>query len=487
MYRARSKRAERRRLILTYTLAPLFIGSVVTLLVLYMLGYRFSLSDHSVSQGGLIQLDSRPTGARVDVDTYQLPARTATRYDATAGLHTITMSRDGYVPWQKTVTVEPGKVLWLNYARLIPRDIKQSAVLDLPSLDSSIASSNRQAIVAVADDTKPVVTVVTLGGTVRQSDVTLPSSLYTTGGGTSRFVVEDLSSTGRYALVKHTYGKKYEWLFVDTRTVANSRNVTSIVGQQTTRPLFVANRDLQLYVVASNNVRLVDLDKETVSAPLISNVAEMTQSPQGILSYVSRVDGKKQQRVAGYYTPGASKPHVIRTFYDNGKAVLRIRIAEYVGDQYVVLQYGTSIEINTTRLPSSDNEQELQLTSIATMAVPDGADYVSFSPTARFVISQHGSTYYTYDLELNSLSTTSLKGESPVKRQLAWLDSYYVWSDRDSTLRLYEFDGANSHAIGTIASGQAVTLSGDNRYLYAFTPTDDGASMELIRFQMRVE
>jgi hypothetical protein len=486
MYRARSKRAERRRLILTYTLVPVFVVGVVTLLVLYMLGYRFSLADQTVSQGGLIQLDSQPTGADVTVDTYKLPGRTTTRYDATAGLHTVTMARDGYVPWQKTVTVEPGKVLWLNYARLIPREIQQSSQLSFDAIDSSVAAPNRQAIVAIPDDTKPALSVISLEDTVRQTDVTLPSSLYTSSKA-SRFAVAELSETGRYALVKHTYGSKFEWLFVDTRTASRSRNITAIVGQQTPEPLFAVAGDLQLYVVADNNLRIVDVDRQTVSAPIVGNVAEVSQSSQGIVSYVSRLDSTKKQRVAGYYTPGANKPHTLRTFYDDGKTVLRLRIADYVGDTYVVLQYGTSIEISTTRLPSSENEEELQLTSVATLAAPDGVEYLSFSPNARFVIGQHASTYMTYDLELNSLATTSLKGSSAVKNQLSWLDNYYVWSDRDNALRLYEFDGANAHTIGTIAAGQAVTLSNDNRYIYSFVPNDDATSIALVRFQLRVQ
>ena len=486
MYRARSKRAERRRLVLTYTLAPLFIAGVVTLLVFYMLGYRFSLASRTVSQGGLVQLDSRPSGATVTIDTYRLPGRTATRYDAAAGLHTVTMQRSGYEPWQKTVTVEPGKVLWLNYARLIPQTIKQTTVAEYKKLDSSVASSGGQVIVTVPDAAVASLELVTLGDTIKRTEVKLPTSLYEASKG-SRFAVTTLSKSGRYALVKHTYSSKYEWLIVDTRDANRSRNVTRLAGQQTDEPVFAASSERKLYALVDHTLRLIDVDAQTMSAPLVTNVAEINQNSQGVVSYVSLVSGSPKQRVAGYYTPGASKPYVIRTFYDDGKTVLRLRSAEYAGDQYVVLQYGTTIEISTAHLPTSDSDHELQLSSVATLAVPDGADSVSFSPSARFVISQHASTYLTYDLELNSLSTTSLKGESTVKRSIAWLDSYIVWSDRDNTLRLYEFDGANAHTIGKVTAGQAVVLGNDGKYLYAFEQTADGTSFNLVRFHLRVD
>lgn len=485
MYRARSKRAERRRLILTYTLAPLFIAAVVALLVFYMLGYRFSLANHTVSQGGLLQLDSKPSGAAITIDTYRLPSRTAARYDAAAGLHTVTMQLDGYVPWQKTVTVEPGKVLWLNYARLIPEDIKQTAVANYSKLGSSVASANGQMVVAVPEASKPLLDVLTLGETVKRQTAVLPSSLYHEGK-KSQFTVTKLSKSGRYALVKHTYDAQYEWLVVDTRSVDRSRNITDLAGRETDEPIFAASSERKLYALVNHTLRLIDVDAGTMSAPLVSDVAEISQNTEGVIAYTSLVSGTPKQRVAGYYTPGASKPYVIRTFYDDGSTVLRLRMAEYAGDHYVVLQYGSTIEISATRLSPSDRGQELQLTSVATLAVPDGADSVSFSPSARFVVSQHASTYLTYDLELNSLSTTSLKGEETVKRQIAWLDSYIVWSDRDNQLRLYEFDGANAHTLGSVTGGQAVVLSSDGKYIYAFQASSDGAAVNLVRFLLRV-
>ena len=484
MYRARSKRAERRRLILTYTLVPLLIAAVVALLVFYMLGYRFSLANRTVTQGGLIQLSSLPTGADVTIDTYKLPSQTTTRYDASAGLHTVTMHRDGYLPWQKTVTVEPGKVLWLNYARLIPEKIEQSTVQAFANVDSSVASPNGQTFVVIPDATKPLLTHIALGDTVRQTDITLPASLYQTPTKQSRFTVTKLSSSGRYALVKHTLDSEYEWLFIDTRSPDQSRNISELVGRKIDEPIVGASDERRLYVIVDHTLRQVDTEQQTVSAPLIDNVAEVSQSANGVLAYVSQASGTPKQRAAGYYTPGATKPHVIRTFYDDGRTVLRLRLAKYMNDDYVVLQYGTSIEISSTRLVRSDNGQDLSLTSVATLAVPDGADNVSFSPSGRFVVSQRASTYLTYDLELNSLSTSSLKGEAAVTRSLSWLDNYILWSDRDNTLRLYEFDGANSHTIGAVIGGQAAILSSDGKYLYAFQTSSDGTP-QLVRFHLR--
>lgn len=487
MYRARSKRAQRWRLILTYTLAPLFIITVVGLLIFYMLGYRFSLADHTVSQGGLLQFASRPSGAKVTIDTYDLPSLTATRYDTPAGRHTITMRRDGYIPWQKTVTVEPGKVLWLNYARLVPEKITQESLASYKGLASSLASMNGQLIVALPDASTPSLELVSLGQTVRRSTVAMPTNLFRSDAANSRFSLAALSKSGRYILVKHTFTKGEEWLLIDGRSPEKSRNITTIVGHQTDAPFFATSSEQKLYVLVDRELRLVDTEAQTMSAPIISNIAEVSQSAQGVIAYTTITSGTPSQRVAGYYIPGASTPHIVRTFYDDGKATLRLRIGAFSNDTYLALQYGSTIEINQARSLVANTSDELQLVAVATLAVPNGADSLEFSPTGRFILTQRAATYLTYDLELNALATTSLKGEATGTYPLGWLDSYIVWSDRDSMLRLYEFDGANANAIGAVVPGQAVVLSSDDKYIYAFQQASGSTTTELVRFRMLID
>lgn len=486
MYRARSKRAERRRLILTYTLVPIFVAGVVALLVFYMLGYRFSLADHTVSQGGLLQFASQPGGANVTIDTYRLATNTPTRYDASAGLHTVTMRQDGYIPWQKTVTVEPGKVLWLNYARLIPEQIKQTSLARQDSLAGSLASVAGQLIITLPDASKPALERIALGDTIQRSTISIPAKLLKSGVTQSRFALAAVSKTGRYAVVKHSYEKAYEWLLIDSQSPDRSRNLTTIIGRATDMPLFAASSEQKLYTLVDHDLRLVDASAETLSAPIIRDIAEISQSTDGAIAYVTRASGTPSQRVAGYYVPGSAAPHVVRTFYDDGRTTLRLRIGSFSGDTYLVLQYGATIEINATRRLVASSDETLQLTSIATLAVPDGADTVDFSPSGRFVVSQRAATYLTYDLELNSLSTTSLKGESNGKQPLGWLDSYIVWSDRGGVLNLYEFDGANNSTIGAVMPGQAIVLSSDGKYIYAFQAAADGTATELVRFHLRI-
>ena len=70
---------------------------------------------------------------------------------------------------------------------------------------------------------------------------------------------------------------------------------------------------------------------------------------------------------------------------------------------------------------------------------------------------------------------------------LKWLDDYSLWADYGGTLRLYDFDGANQQAIMPVVQGTEfnVTLSQNNKYLYAIAKTDNGFTLERARMILK--
>jgi hypothetical protein len=50
-----------------------------------------------------------------------------------------------------------------------------------------------------------------------------------------------------------------------------------------------------------------------------------------------------------------------------------------------------------------------------------------------------------------------------------------MWSDRDGTVRLYEFDGANQQDIMQVQPGFEAALSPNSKYLYGITKASDGS------------
>lgn len=485
MHKQRSKRSELWRIFSILVIFPLSVGILLTLAVFYILGYRFDFATHAVAQGGLIQFDSHPRGGQVTIDGQVISGKTATKLDATAGSHTVTMSLAGYQPWQKSVTVDPGKILWLNYARFIPQSIKTDVQATYPHLDGALSVRGTSLLYVWPDKTKPVVTQV-YGNTnqIKQKSIEIPSDLYTAAStaDTSRFQLVSADSSGSYLIVNHSYDTTNEWLYIDIDTPSHSVNLTRAAGAGISHIEFDQSNNRRLYMIVDNAFVTYDVGSQVLSKPIVGDVAEISGDSDGAVMYVSLPDTKTAQRSIGYVSKGDTHAKVLRTFYDNGTIPLHFQEENYVDSHYFAIQYGSTVEISAGLLPASSSTDTVLLQNVATISLTDQSSQLSFSPSSRFVIIQSGATFMTYDLELSKLSTTSQRGDGDAS-PLSWLDQTSLVSTRGGALQYYEFDGENSHTLLSGVMPNTAVFSPDQRYIYCLQTQADG-SVKLVRIHL---
>lgn len=478
MYNPPSKKYQLVRQVVIYVIMTSTVVGLVFVLILMMIGYRFNRSEGTIEQGGLVQFNSLPAGVGLTLDTTRLSSITPAKLTITAGPHMITMAKNGYTPWQKSVTVVPGSVLWLNYARLIPNDLKVSDVATYPSITSSLASPDRRFFAMTTDPTAPSVVLADItSDTPTFKTLPLPEGSFTVpedkAGET--FQIMSWDGSNRYLLLQHNFASTSEWILADTQNIDESKNLTSSFDIAITGVKFSNKNSRILYALTNGDVRKIDIDGATISAPLIKNVTEFSLYDNSIITFVTSLDPVTKQRTVGYYEEGASHPRVIRSYGDDGTTSLHLSLGKYYRENYFGIAYGETVDILKGPLPRSDSTDPSSLVAITTMTVPGGVDYLANRTDGRFFVAQHGARYSVYDLELGDLKTTTLKGDSPIQGELRWLDGYTLWSSLDGRLRLYEFDGANQHDIMPILSGQNPSLTRNNRYIYAPTKDESGA------------
>lgn len=452
---------------------------LVAALLFVVLGYQLNRADGRIEQGGLVQFDSIPGGADVTIDGVATGNRTATKSTLNAGSHFFTMARKDYRTWQKSVNLAPGAVLWLNYARLIPNDLKQENLVQLTSLSNSAASPDRHWLAAVENANSPTVKIFDITrGDAKAKDITIPPALFTAGEPekTHTFTLQSWDPSSRFLLMKHTYNSEtsIEWLVIDTNDVTRSKNVTSLLQVAFSKVLFSNSDSNILYVQNGTDVRKVDLNAATLSRPLVSNVAEFNLFDRSTIVYTTHLDTITKSRSAGYYEDGAEKPHTLRSYVDDGTLPLHVALGKYFNEPYIALSYGDTLEILRGRLPQSEEDvTKLRVESKVTIA--GGVQSVDMKTSGRFVIAKKDADYYVYDNELKQHSRTTLKGQD-TDTELGWLDGYTLFATRDGMLRFYEFDGANQNDIAKVIQRQAVSLTQDNVYVYMFTPGDTGGA-----------
>lgn len=487
MYRQSSRRKELIKRILVYMVMCLSIIALVVVLLFIVQGYRFNRSDGRIEQGGLLQFDTRPSGADVTVDGTSVGSRTASKATVGAGQHFITMSRSGYRQWQKSVNVAPGSVVWLNYARLIPNELKTETTVNFPSLAQSRASFDGKWIAVKENVATASISLVDISReTVRQSVLDIPTSAFTTPatGKPQTFSLEAWDPTNRYLLVKHTFNDAdLEWLIVDTENAAQTVNLTKLVNVPISKVIFSGASSNTVFVQVGTDVRKVEISAGTLSRPLVSNVADFSLYDRSTIVFTTTVISETGKRSAGYYEDGAEKPHVLKTYEDDGKAPLRVALGKYFNEYYVALGYGENTDIYRGRLPTGD-AMVSAMTLETTLSQPGGAEFLEIRNNGRFVVVQKGSDFQVYDNELKQVSKTTLKNANTAAGKLNWLDGYYIWSDLGGMLRLYEFDGANQHDIMPVVPGQAVTLAQDGVFVYGFTTANGSYQLSRSRLQL---
>lgn len=489
MYHQPSKRTQFLRRTISYGATILAILALVTILVFVILGYQFNKKDGKIEQGGLVQFSSQPSGADITLDGTKFGARTTAKTTMTSGGHYVTMSRDGYQTWSKSVSVVPGAILWLNYARLIPKDLPVEKVANFTTVSSSQASPDQKWMMVATDPALPELELVDISqSTPVVTKLALPATLYTApaAGKSQQFSVVEWDKDSRYVMVKHTAEglDRPEWLIVDTQSLESSKNVTSLLNVAIDAAHFSPGSSQALYAQIAGDVRKIDLGAATLSRPLASNVEDFRLYRDNGVIFTTKLDPLTKERSVGYVLDSDTAPRILQTVTDDGTQPLRLAIGEYFSDTYVATQYGTTLTVRSGNLPKTAADMAaMQL--VTTRQLSEPATRLSMITGSRFVVAESKNSYAVYDLELRKLTQTPYKGTdtSAVQLPLGWIDGYMPWSDRDGSLRLYEFDGANQHDILPVAHGQAVSLARSGAYLYTISPVN-GAQQSLQRVRL---
>lgn len=105
------------------------IVGVSILVIAYGRGYRIDLTKNSFKPTGIIAATSDPTGAQVFVDG-KLKTATNNSFNVDPGWYTVTISKEGYISWQKKLRVQ-GEVVSRADAFLFPANPSLSPITNL--------------------------------------------------------------------------------------------------------------------------------------------------------------------------------------------------------------------------------------------------------------------------------------------------------------------------------------------------------------------
>lgn len=485
MYRRPSKRKQLIKLIAVYVSMTIAVCAIVTLVVFFVLGFRFDRDDGRLEQYSILQFNSIPSGATVKIDGVELSSKTPNKSSVSAGKHDVVISRDGYETWNKTIDAKSGAMIWLNYARLIPKKLTVESVSSYESVYMSLASPEGQDMLIEELANIPSFDLIDLSSdTTKTTKLIIPTTIYSepfTPGIVHNFEIKKWDEGGRYVLIKHMYGDKYEWLVMDTQDVSSTKNITKIFNVEISEIDFSGTSGNIFYVLNLGGIRKLNISAETISKPLVSNVTSFDiYDESNIITFVGTGAVSTTERVVGLYREGDDKSYILKTLTGDTSVQLHIATAHYFNEDYVAIAEGKKVDILSGSYPNNVSEGTTSLKAIKSFESEKDIYNLTFSPTGEYVFIQSGTYFASYDLEYQKLTSSIIEGTGDISL-LKWIDNNHIWSDYGGNLTIREFDGSNNHPINLTAVGQDATLTHNGRFLYSINKTSNTYQLQRVR------
>lgn len=277
----KKKKLKNLKVIISEAIMVLAVIITVTILAFIVSGYWIN-SDFEVERQGMLQISSVPTGANVNIDGEESSwlQRTNTSKVLPAGEHTITLTKDGYDSWSKTINIKEGLLYRLHYPRLFLADRTPEEILSLSGITNATISSDREAMVLINNTTKwSYLKLNAEEPTSKSLDIAnyFSSVSLAENASTGLFIGEILDADWDYddahVLFKVKSNDVIEWVLIDVNHPDKSINLTKEFSFDFSKVEMIDNSANTLLAIQNGNLHKIDMSSRQISASLVKNVS----------------------------------------------------------------------------------------------------------------------------------------------------------------------------------------------------------------------
>jgi hypothetical protein len=458
-------------IIFGYLMLGLLLVGFTIVLVAYGNDYSYDFSTHKIIQKGHVIIDSLPSNVHVTADGHLLTKKTPYQAAYRVGNHTFGLSLPGYWPWQKTLNVVAGQVSLAQYVILVP---KNPTTTDLDSRVQIVAqaiSKDHRHVAYITGGADAAVYTLDLGDDS-------PVKIYTPKAATATTPAEQLtdvawSDDSSHLLLTGTTGGQPEEL-LESADGGTPTNLTQQYGFSFSGIQFSSSNWQQLYWIAPDGLRRLDVGSQTVSNVLASKVDQFWIIKDRVL-YVQNtdsewslwsIDGSSHTQELIDSLPASSSYSVAYTTFFGEDELAVVPAATQTGTLYTGT-FGSNPIAKT---------------------IAHNVTAASFSPDGHLVVFSSPATLVTYDLnqsELqNKLVDYTITDQPGQLLSYSWFDSYHLLLNRGGELYWSEYDGTNRIDLGPAYGGFPGYGTSDSKSIVTFRPLGSGVRILLLSLKL---
>ena len=453
--------------IVSYVFMTLAVIVGVFGMTAWIMGYRLDLQKQEVSQVALLQMGSWPSGARIylngDLQSFNTPGR----HEMGDGKTSVRYSLNGYRDWTNEVALRPAEIRWLNYARLVPNEIKTESVFDLGTVHDFKVSPDKKWLFVQPNPSSRTFKIVEIANLkdIKMKDFTIDVSALSEPTGDlidESFRLIEWNSKSEFVLLERTINGTKEIIRVDRRDAEKSVNLSSQHSLAIDDPhMLFDNADI-IYGLVGGNLRRFDIGAKTVSEPLIVGVEKYRIYSDGKVAYVTGLDSATDTQTIGVYF--RERNYKIKTV-TNDQPILA-EFSHYY-DDYISIVHGA--EIFVIKNPFDEKPK-----TVKTFELDQKAAWLNVSANGRFILVGYGNKIRTYDIEHDELFTFDTGN---FVGQPKWLDDFHLTYNDDGNFKIVDFDGRNAQKI--VSANRVVMLSPNQRHFVTIKSDENGSHLQL--------
>lgn len=453
------KRRQGLKVIISEAIMLLAVIITVIILALLVSGYWLN-SDLKVERQGMLQIASAPTGADVLIDgTSSWLQRTNTSKVLSAGEHTVTLTKEGYDSWSKTINISEGLLYRIHYPRLFLQDRVSESYYNTKDVTFASFSPDHEYVLLANDtlkwslirltDDKPESQEVDISNLLTSD----PSSTETVASlSTGEILSMNWSHDGSHVLLSFMADGDTEWLLLDVKHSEKSINLEREFKSSLSEVQILDNSASNLLATQDGNLRKIDVSGRSISPVLAEKVSAFDHFDNEVVFIAEATipDEKGYHFYAGSIKIGDDKIHNLKPLTSTAEIV----ISKFYDDKYITILQGDKATVYF-----KDNMDTFAEYMLGFIPQEIGVGY-----NGEFILMSQGPHIASIDMESKKLADWST-----ISNKFGWLDESMLYSVSNGDLYVYDYDGLNQRQLSNnVVDYLPVTITND-KWLYYFS------------------